>query len=167
MVFCSSNALYSLSLSFIMFFLLLNPFNNWDCYLSLVWHMKKLLIKKECSLVLGSWRNIFPSCVDFIICLIYHWCNFVEGGRFKKKGSVEVGHSQLLHTILLWSFQPTVSRFWVLQPVPEYHTQCMFLQMHKQHFLVFFSWANFLFFLKNQNLLLYLLVFVANTFFSG
>ena len=75
--FCSNNALYSVSRSFAIFIFLLNLLNTWCCYnfesnLSFMWHMKVLLVKKECNVVLKSSNHeeiSFPHWFIFVFTL--------------------------------------------------------------------------------------------------
>ena len=119
-------------------------------YLSLMWQKNVWLIKRESSAVLKSWKH---REISFFHEFIFVFALYIIGLEVWKKHTKEgwlckgvvyrsvcvcVWGSNLQHTMFLWSFHSSISRFWMLHSMLEYHTQYMVLKIHKKHFWVFF-----------------------------
>ena len=92
--FCSSNAFYSVSLSFRTSILLLNPFDTDDCYyfglnLNQVLPIKVLFIKTACNVVFKSSKNekiTLPH--EFIFVFIEYFTGVILSGKSSQKRGV-------------------------------------------------------------------------------
>ena len=80
--FCSSNALYSTSLSFRMFIFLLTPFDTWDCY----YFGSKIKSQSDVAYKKVAYKKAW---VYFCLYMELHWGNIVK----RKKKDKMIGQN--------------------------------------------------------------------------